>query len=91
MTDYKAQAAKEAASKPKSKQSKQQRELTTLTETQQAAMDAKQLEADYKKIVAAKQLGLTYKEIAVKFTLSKNPELRTKTRKLFGMSLEDAD
>ena len=90
IVNYKEIAEKEAAAKPKSKQSKQQRKLTTMTEGQQAAADAKQLEADFKKIVASKQLGLTYKEIAVKFNIARNPELRNKTKQLFNMPL-DAD
>lgn len=91
LTNYTELTAKKNASKPTNQITPAQRYLANTPAGQQAreiaktAEDAKQLEVDFKKIVAAKQLGLTYKEIAIKFTLSKYPKLKAKTLHLFGM------
>lgn len=93
--NYQVIAAQKAANKKTNQMSHSQREQANTEIFQQTRSQSKaieymeQLAADFKKIEAAKKMGLTYKEIAIKFTLSKNPELRNKTKQLFGMSLED--
>lgn len=94
--DYDKLATQKTAAKPTNQVTPSQRHLTKTPEGQQAkelakaAEAAKQVEAEFKKIVSAKQLGLTYREIHRKFHLDRNPELTIKTRQLFDMPL-DAD